>query len=153
MKIESNPKMVDTATPHSKKLEKNKSAQTFGQILSEQTKAKTSSPHQISAPPPLAGLQRVNLMPLDRIETKSAVIKKVEELLDVLDQYRVKLGNPNSSLREIEPLTRDMINRATELTPELDKLDPNDSLSSILNETLVTVSLETKKFENGWYNP
>lgn len=153
MKIEPNPKLFDAAKPHFQKPEKNDSSQTFGQILAEQTQSKTSPSHQISGPPPLAGLHSVNLMSQEKLDDKSVVIEKTEGLLDVLDQYREYLSNPNISLREIEPLTREMMYRADELTSEMNKLEADDSLTPILNEILFTVSLETKKFENGWYNP
>ena len=154
MKIEPTPKIFDIVKPRSQENEKNKPSQTFGDILSEKTQSSASSAsHKISGPPPLAGLSPVNLMPSEQRVNKSVVIDKLEKLLDVLDQYQMQIENQNISLRDIEPITRNMMDRVDELAPELDKLDPDDSLSPILNETLVTVSLEVKKFENGWYNP
>ena len=87
------------------------------------------------------------------IQMKAVSPEKLERLLDVLDQYRMHLENPQISLKEITPLTKDLATKLKELEPVLDRLDQKDPLVPILNETLITATLEVKKFENGWYNP
>lgn len=153
MKIQSNPKIIPAVDPQQKKTKIDPTQKSFGQILSETVKSDVAAGNKVDGSLPMSGLTplqlELNKNNIDRI----GIVSKLEQLLDVLDQYRMNLENPQVSLKEIAPLTRDLDTKLQELVPELDKLDQKDPLAPILNETLIATTLEVKKFENGWYNP
>ena len=80
-----------------------------------------------------------------------SIIDRVENLLNVLDEYHQKLKDPHFTLKEIDPLVKQMEKEKENLAPVLDSLVEDDGLKDILNQTLVTSSLETIKFNRGDY--
>jgi hypothetical protein len=88
-----------------------------------------------------------NLTALD----KPSTIKRLENVLDMLDDYRRKLADPNVTLKDIQPLISTLENENKELKPELNALAQGDKLKQILNQTLITTSLEVIKFNKGDY--
>jgi hypothetical protein len=153
MKIESNPKIIADTNPQTKKAEKNSSQQSFKQVLTETIQSDRPEHGQV-----VPQARHLELNPLQFRTTangleRSLIPKKLEQLLDILDQYRLHLENPQVSLKEIMPLSEDLTAKLKELEPVLDRLDQKDPLVPILNEALITATLEVKKFENGWYNP
>lgn len=150
MKIDLIPQILNGV--YAEKTQKNEGTQAdkFGQILDEAIK----NPSKIEA-----GAQRspiVNCIPEIRLDPfsvskNSAIIQGTERLLDTLDEYRQKLDNPEIRLREMNPLI-DKIDKQTErLTTELDSLPEGDGLREILNQALITSSLEVVKFNRGDY--
>jgi hypothetical protein len=153
MKIESNPKITDITNSQPKKVEKSNHKQSFSKTLAETINPHSSQNAKVISPPSVPGLKSLqNSVIRDELE-RTHIATKLEQLLDVLDQYRMHLENPWVSLKEMAPLTYDMAAKLKELEPALERLDQQDPLTSILNETLITATLEMKKFENGWYNP
>jgi len=153
MKIESNPKITDITNSQHKEVEKSNYKQSFSKILAEAVNPHTSQNDKAVSPPSVSELKSLqNNVIRDGLE-RSHITTRLEQLLDVLDQYRMHLKNPQVSLKEMAPLTQNMAIKLKELEPVLERLDQQDPLTSILNETLITATLEVKKFENGWYNP
>ena len=83
----------------------------------------------------------------------SSTIDKVENYLNILNEYQEKLGSPDASLKEISPLLDQMNAESGKLSSALDSLPEKDGLKEILKETLIISSLETVKFNRGDYNP
>ncbi len=79
------------------------------------------------------------------------VIDRVENLLNILDEYQQKLKDPNTSLKEIDPVVKQMEKEKDSLAPVVDSLAENDDLKEILTQALVASSLETIKFNRGDY--
>ena len=79
------------------------------------------------------------------------IIERTEKLLDTLDNYREKLQNPEVSLEDINPLISEMETEKEGLTSALNSLPDGDGLKDILNEAMITSSLETAKFNRGDY--
>jgi hypothetical protein len=153
MKIESNPKIIADTNPQTKKVEKNSSQHSFKQVLTETIQSARPENGQVVLQGRIPELNPLQLRTTENRLERSQIPKKLEQLLDILDQYRMHLENPQISLKEMAPLTEDLTAKLKELEPGLDRLDQKDPLVPILNEALITATLEVKKFENGWYNP
>jgi len=76
---------------------------------------------------------------------------RIDRLVDRLENYRLKLADPQASLKSIQPLLNDMAASSEKLTPKLEHLDEADPLKDILNRSLVTVKLEITRFNRGDY--
>lgn len=123
--------------------------QGFGAILKETVeKTKEEAPVQrLAGVVPLSGIQMNRLQDIE----KGSVMKRIEKFLDMIDGYRRNLGNPKVTLRELNPLVEKMQAEKERLTPILDALPEGDALKGILNQALVTSSLEVLKFKRGDY--
>jgi hypothetical protein len=86
-----------------------------------------------------------------RSPDKPSTIDRIEKVLDILDEYRRKLADPNTTLREIEPLVKSLETENGQLQPVLNSIVEGDQLKDILNQTLVSTSLEVIKYNKGDY--
>jgi hypothetical protein len=85
---------------------------------------------------------------------KLITLDRLEKVLDMLDMYRSKLADPSATLKDIHPLVKSLETANEQLKPVLKSIAPGDQLKQILNQTLVTTSLEVFKFYQGDYiNP
>jgi hypothetical protein len=122
----------------------------FGTILKETVKnVKTAAlaPLSTTVTNPLSGFRPASLSPADH----QFAVNGIEDLIDLLDSYREKLANPRMTMKQIDPVIREMTRGMENLAPVLDSLPADQGLKSILNQTLVTVSLEISKFYRGDY--
>ena len=122
----------------------------FGDILKdtvEKTQPEAAGLRQTAVVRPLASIPPAAYRNLE----KQQILDRVENLIDLLDQYRQQLSDPSLALKEIDPAIR-AINQAREnLTPVLDSLPEDEELKNIVNRTLITASLEVTKFYRGDY--
>jgi hypothetical protein len=79
------------------------------------------------------------------------VVDRIDRFLDLLDTYRWRLADPDTSLRQIELCIQNIEKQKAHLTPVLEALPADDRLHDILNETLVTASAEVARFRRGDY--
>ena len=86
-----------------------------------------------------------------RSPEKPSTIDRIEKVLDLLDEYRRKLADPNTTLREIQPLVKSLETENGQLKPVLNSMVEGDQLKQILNQTLVSTSLEVIKYNKGDY--
>ena len=85
---------------------------------------------------------------------KLKTLDRIEKVLDMLDMYRSRLADPNATLRDIHPIVKSLETANEQLKPVLKSIAEGDQLKQILNQTLVTTSLEVFKFYQGDYiNP
>ena len=82
---------------------------------------------------------------------KPSTIDHIQNLLDLLDEYRHKLADPNFTLKDIHPLVESLDGANKQLAPVLDSIAEDDQLKQILNEILVTTSMEVFKYNKGEY--
>jgi hypothetical protein len=75
----------------------------------------------------------------------------IEKLINLLDLYRDKLADPRISLKQLDPHITEMNREMESLGPVLDSLPADDGLRTVLNQTMVTLSLEISKFYRGDY--
>jgi hypothetical protein len=100
--------------------------------------------------PSISGISPIQQNMLSSAQNGS-IIDRVESLLSILDEYQQKLKDPHFSLKEIDPLVKQMEKEKENLAPALNSLGEDDGLKDILNQALVTSSLETIKFNRGDY--
>ena len=127
-----------------------KSQADFNSIL-EGTIAKTDAAEKKSQP--AAVIENVIPVQLQHVQPpqKPSTLDHIENMLDLLDEYRHKLADPNSTLKDIHPLVESLEAANKQLIPVLDSIVEGDRLKQILNETLVTTSTEVFKYNKGEY--
>jgi hypothetical protein len=101
--------------------------------------------------PPLANPVSAIRFQAPSPENKRLTIERVDNLLNLLDNYRKQLADPQVSLRRIEPLMNTIEKEKEQLSSVLDSLASEDGLKDIVNRTLITASLEVIKYNRGDY--
>lgn len=84
-------------------------------------------------------------------EDKSTTVERVDNLLNLLDNYRNELADPQVTLRSIEPVMNTIVKEKEQMSSVLDSLTNEDGLKDIVNRTLITASLEVIKYYRGDY--
>ena len=95
-------------------------------------------------------LGAIRLTPLSS-EARQTTVERLDHLLNLLDDYRDQLADPNVTLRHIEPLLNTIAKEKEQLSGILDRLPQEDGLKDIVHRTLITASLEVVKFNRGDY--
>lgn len=122
----------------------------FSAVLKETIETATRA-QQAAQPSAVVGsVLSGNMQNLPALD-KPSTIKRLENVLELLDDYRRKLTDPNVTLKDIQPLISTLENENKELKPQLNELARGDKLKQILNQTLITTSLEVIKFNKGDY--
>ncbi len=150
MKIMNNEQVLKTVQHESKTKTQHTTGKEFGTILretAEKTKPVALAPLQTTFINPLPGLQPASSSPSDH----QFVANSIEDMINLLDRYREKLADPRTTLKQIDPVIGEMTREMECLAPVLDSLPAGEGLKNILNQTLVTVSLEISKFYRGDY--
>ena len=125
-------------------------ANKFGQILDEAIKNPSKVETGARRSPIVNCIPEIQPVPFP-VSKNRAIVEGAERLLDTLDEYRQKLGNPDVRLREMDPLINRIDKQTVRLTTELDSLPEGDGLREILNQALIASSLEVVKFNRGDY--
>ena len=150
MKILNNEQVLKTFQHESKTKAQLPVGKEFGAILKETVKNSTTAglaPLQTTFINPLPGLQPGSSSLLNHQFSANSI----EDMINLLDRYREKLANPRITMNEIDPDIREMTREIENLAPVLDSLPADEGLRNILNQTLVTISLEISKFYRGDY--
>jgi hypothetical protein len=150
MKIMNNEQVLKTVQHESKTKAQQPAGKEFGTILretAEKTTPAASAPLQSTFINPLPGLQPASSSPTDH----QFAANSIEDMINLLDRYREKLADPRTTLKQIDPVIRKMTQEMENLAPVLDSLPAGEGLRKILNQTLVTASLEISKFYRGDY--
>lgn len=149
MKILNNEQVLKTFQHESNTKAQPPVGEEFGTILKETVKNATPAalaPLQTTFIIPLAG-QPISTSPPDH----QFAANSIEDMINLLDRYREKLADPRNTMKQIDPVIREMTREMENLAPVLDSLPADEGLKNILNQTLVTVSLEISKFYRGDY--
>ena len=125
--------------------------QGFGRILKEtmetENSAKAAAIQQPELTEPVCG---VRFNPFSLLAEPSPV-EQAEQILDALEAYRQKLGDPDTALSEVNPLLQEIQRRSDCLKSTMEALPDVDPLKEILNQTLVVSYLEALKLNRGDY--
>jgi hypothetical protein len=150
MKIDNQHQVLKNIYQDSKTEPRQVAGEKFGDILSEtidNKKPEAAGTRPAAFVNSLSGIRPTSTVDLDR----QAAIDRVENLLGLLDDYRQSLSDPRVSLRQVDPIVQEMDKVKETLTPVLDSLPDDEKLKDIVNQTLVTASLEITKFYRGDY--
>lgn len=127
-----------------------KPEQGFEEIFNKALKpepTQTVSPATTSFVRPVIAVMETEAVPGDQ----GGVVKAAENLLNLLDDYRRHLIQPESAPKEIDRLVQELEGQHRRLAPAIDTLPEGDALKSILNKTLITASVEIFKYRRGDY--
>lgn len=122
----------------------------FKNILKESVEKSTENPSEIQPTTLLDPISAMRFNPLPS-QDKNITVERVENLLNLLENYRQQLRNPNLTLRTLEPIMNTITEEKDQLSAKLDSISNEDGLKDILNQTLITASLEVIKFNRGDY--
>jgi hypothetical protein len=150
MKIQNNDQILKNLYPETKSPHQPPADKEFGAILKESVengKNEIKGTRQTTFMHPLNGVQMTASSTFD----KQFALERIENLIGLLDQYRHKLEDPAITLKNIGPIIQEIDQETENLTPALDSLPEDEELKKILNQTLVTASLEVTKFYRGDY--
>ena len=122
----------------------------FNSVLKETIETSSTAEKSIRSP---AGVETVMPAQIQNVPApdKLNTLDRIENMLDLLDTYRAKLADPHATLKEIDPLVRSLETAKEQLQPVLESIAEGDQLKQILNQTLVTTSLEVFKYYQGHY--
>ena len=123
----------------------------FGAMLKDAINnepSKTSS--EKVKPKMISSIPNIQINPLFAVQN-NPIAERTESFLDILEEYQNKLLDPQATLRDIHPLIQRMKTEQEALAPVLNSLPPGDGLKDILNDALITSSLEVIKFNRGDY--
>ena len=116
--------------------------QTVGCATDEKQATRVAHPSSVPSTRPIGSSDAEAVLPLT---------DRIDRLVDRLENYRLKLADPQASLKTIQPLLTDIAASSEKLTPKLEHLDEGDPLKDILNRSIVTASVEMMRFNRGDY--
>lgn len=134
----------------------------FAKILDEALGLQGEGPAKISSPapssPPINGVApslkseaptaSQTLTPLQK-----EGVERAERAITLLEEYAERLGQPQVSLKDLQPSLAALEKEAKGLAEVADRLDPGDQLHGIVQEVLMRVAAESVKFNRGDYLP
>lgn len=150
MKITETDDLVKAVTPDKTQSRPPATQADFGDVLKETMQTAGGAQHAVQSSIGVESVLPVQLQRLAAMDKKT-IVEGVENVLDLLDDYRRKLADPNVTLKDIHPLISAIEHENKYLKPVLNSLTEGDELKQILNQTLVTTSLEVIKFNKGDY--
>ena len=150
MKINGNNEIIKSIYPDKSQRSEQTSNTDFKDILKESVEKSARPATQIKTPSLINPLSGVRFNP-ESPQDKVSVVKRVDNLIDLLDDYRKQLADPTITLRSIEPVMKRITKEKDQLSSLLDSLPNEDRLKDIVNRTLITASLEVIKYNRGDY--
>ena len=150
MKIHNTENPLNNVFPETKSASQPPAEKAFGAILEESVNNVNTEDTQIHPTTFISPLNGIQTISSSKFDPRSA-IDRIENLIGLLDQYRHQLADPSTSLKTMDPIIRKIDQERDKLAPALESLGEDEDLKHILNQTLVTASLEVSKFYRGDY--
>jgi len=150
MKIYGNDEILKNGYPEKTPKNERTTDADFKNILKESVENSTKNPSEIQPATLLDPVSAIRFNPLST-QDKNITVERVENLLNLLENYRQQLENPNVTLRTLEPVMNTIAKEKDQLSAVLDSMPNEDRVKDILNQTLITASLEVFKFNRGDY--
>jgi len=122
----------------------------FHDILQEKISTSSKPEGRTMTLPPVQHIPTMQFDPILNID-KAQSVERVEQFLNILEDYQKKLGDTNSTLKGFYSLVSKMESEAAKLKPLLDSLPDGDRLKDLLNRAVVTATVEAIKFNRGDY--
>jgi hypothetical protein len=122
----------------------------FKNILKESVENSTKNPTKIQPSTLMDPVSAIRFNPLST-QDRNITVERIDNLLNLLENYRQQLSDPHVTLRTLEPVMNTIAKEKDQLSGLLDSMPNEDGLKHILNQTLITASLEVVKFNRGDY--
>ncbi len=145
------PQMISTGTEQEKTTTGQKATGTeFNDILQETMTTSSGTEGSAMTLPPV---QNIPTILFDQIQSSDTIqtIERVDTFVGLLEAYQDKLGDADSSLKDVSSLLSSMGEETEKILPLLDSLSDGDALKDILNRAVVTATVETIKYNRGDY--
>ena len=150
MKIDGNDEILKSGYNAKTPINEQTTDADFKNILKESVEKSTENPPEIQPTTLLDHISAIRFNPLST-QDKNITVERVENLLNLLEKYRQQLKDPKVTLRTLEPIINAIGEEKNQLSVKLDAISNEDGLKDILNQTLITASLEVIKFNRGDY--
>ncbi len=151
MKIDPNPEILKTQYPEKTATTEKPAKDEFSGMLKEAIDNEPSKTVEGSKKSQMisnvAQVQLNTFLPVQN----NPIVGRTEQFLDLLEQYQAKLMDPQASLKDVHPLIEKLESEKDALAPFMDSLPQGDELKDILNNALVSATVETIKFNRGDY--
>ncbi len=124
-----------------------KGVKDFSKVLQDTVQKSSGSSHdggQVSRPSlsPFIGKPPVS---------KNPDVIAADGLLDALEKYQALLGDPDVSLKAVEPSLEKMRSVSESVEPWMAQLPDGDPVKKVIGEALVHISKEIVRFKGGLY--
>ena len=151
MEVHSNSEILKAVYPQKNENTQEPVNKNFGTILDEAMADTSKADTGIRKPPMIDYISSIQFNSPLSLKNENPIVERTEKFLDTLDNYQEKLQNPEVSLEDIYPLVHEMEMEKASLTSDLNALPDGDGLKAILNEAMITSSLEVARFNRGDY--
>ncbi len=153
MKINTTQQILRQLQDHSPKNTAAADARAFGDALGRALNTDTAGKAaHAGAPAGMASISGVQFTS-QPMPARITAGEKIEQLLELLEDYQQKLAEPRHSLKSIAPQLARMEKGVRALEKVIEKIDDADGLKSIAQEALITATAEMFKFNRGDYIP
>lgn len=82
---------------------------------------------------------------------KAQLAERLDHFINLLEDYKIRLEDPGSTLRDIDPIVKKMDMEKNRLEKIQNTLADGDAVKPILNHALIDGSKEIVKFNSGYY--
>ena len=128
------------------------SGPTFNEILKETVEPSSDTDRQMKvAAVATPAATKPAALQATALSADRPAIDRIERFIDVMDDYRCKLSDPQCTLKQIQPYLEKMNAEQANMQQLLDDLPDQEPLKDVLNRALVTASTEAWKFNRGDY--
>jgi hypothetical protein len=102
---------------------------------------------------PAFSVQALNFLPEQEeiTQIRSQGIRAAESTLNFLEKYQKAVGDPQITLKKVDPLVRSLSHEVNDLHLLSEKLPPSDPLQKIMREIGIVSTIEIEKFNRGEY--
>jgi len=153
MEIDPNEKIVTSDYSERRRETELPSDGTFGKIYEDLIETSYETDVRSDETPAITSVPDLQMNAFQS-EVEMPVVERAERLLDLLSEYQQKLANPAFTVRDISPLIDELKADNKRLVSSVNSLAEGDELKNILNQVIVTASVEIIKFDRGDYvNP
>ena len=150
MKINGNDEIIKNSFAEKTIQQEQDQKDDFKNVLKASVERTAQHPGKIKSSPLANPVSAIQFHPLSP-ENKGVTVERVDNLLNLLDNYREQLADPQVTLRSIEPVINMIAKEKEQLSSVLESLSNEDGLKDIVNRTLITASLEVVKYNRGDY--
>lgn len=86
------------------------------------------------------------------LPSANMVVDQVQRLIDTMGVYQQKLIEDGATLRDIQSLVQKMASQSETLSAASSAVEEQESMKTIVNQSLSLASMEIAKFNSGYYN-
>lgn len=88
----------------------------------------------------------------ESMPSANTIVDRVQQLIDTMGAYQQKLIDSGATLKEIQTLVEKMASQSESLGAASSVVEGQESLKTIVNQSLTLASMEIGKFNSGYYN-